>query len=217
MSYGGKRSWDSEKEMCGDFKRGNCSRGDRCRFSHGDSGGGGSRGDDRGGYGKSSWGGGGDSKRGRTEGKYDKKPCGDFQKGNCSRGDRCRFSHEDLKQTLDDDLDAYFGKEKKKSTEGDKLDDKLNNYFGKDAKSSASVKCAHPDCTLAVHSDKSVSTTFCCKACQAAGEKEPKEAPNHGKKCERVTYKADEEKKENAVEKKSETKKVEEPKGDESE
>merc|ERR1712032_387645 len=30
-------------EMCGDFKRGVCERGDRCRYSHGDMGTGGSR------------------------------------------------------------------------------------------------------------------------------------------------------------------------------
>mmetsp|Transcript_146283 Transcript_146283/g.467378 ORF Transcript_146283/g.467378 Transcript_146283/m.467378 type:complete len:166 (-) Transcript_146283:73-570(-) len=44
---GGGRGGD-DKEMCGDFKRGNCDRGDRCRYSHGDgeSRGGGGR-DDR--------------------------------------------------------------------------------------------------------------------------------------------------------------------------
>jgi len=38
---GGGGGGGGNQEMCGDFRRGNCSRGDRCRFSHGDGGGGG--------------------------------------------------------------------------------------------------------------------------------------------------------------------------------
>jgi len=200
------KSWGNEKEMCGDFKRGDCSRGDRCRFSHGDDG--------------------GDSKRAKTDGKYDKKICGDFARGDCTRGDRCKFSHEDLKKTLDDDLDAYFGKApaKKATTEEGKLDSKLDDYFAKgskEAKETVTVKCSHPDCTLAVHSDKSVSDKFCCKLCQEADQKDPKGSPAHGKRCENVTHKEkkkeEEDKKETAGEEKADDKKVEEPKGDESE
>ena len=51
--------------VCFDFQKGQCDRGDACRFSHMLGGGGG--------------GGGG--------------VCFDFQKGQCDRGDACRFSH----------------------------------------------------------------------------------------------------------------------------
>lgn len=45
--------------------------------------------------------------------------------------------------------------------------------------------CAHPHCTLAKHSDSSVSERFCCKACAACFEDDSSCAPwNHGKKCE---------------------------------
>jgi len=238
---GSKRSWESrdgggDKEMCGDFKRGDCSRGDRCRFSHGDGksggGGGGSRLDDRGKYGNSDW--------GRDKGQ---EMCGDFKRGDCTRGDRCRFSHgEDggggggksgggkgkrgkkehvSAKSLDDDLDKYFGKEPKKTTDSDKLDDKLDAYFGKDKKeepAKATVKCGHADCNLAVHSDKTVSETFCCKLCEEASKKEPRESPAHGKRCEKREHKEEEEKKD-AEEKKEEPedKKAEDKKADESE
>merc|ERR1740138_1017673 len=49
------------REMCGDFKRGDCSRGDRCRFSHGDGQGGKGQGKD---FGK-----GKDDGKGKADGK----------------------------------------------------------------------------------------------------------------------------------------------------
>ena len=33
--------------------------------------------------------------------------CGDFARGDCTRDDLCKISHEYLKKTLLDDLDAY--------------------------------------------------------------------------------------------------------------
>jgi len=57
------------KEMCGDFRRGECSRGDRCRYSHEGPGGVSTRADGR-------------------------EMCGDFKRGMCSRGDTCRYSHD---------------------------------------------------------------------------------------------------------------------------
>lgn len=57
------------KEMCGDFRRGECSRGDRCRYSHDGPGGVSTRVDGR-------------------------EICGDFKRGTCNRGDTCRYSHD---------------------------------------------------------------------------------------------------------------------------
>lgn len=56
--------------LCFDFARGECGRGDQCKFSHG----GGPRGGDR---------------SGEKPG-----PCFDFAKGRCTRGVACRFSHD---------------------------------------------------------------------------------------------------------------------------
>jgi len=61
--------------VCYAFQKGECTRGDSCRFSHTEGGGGGGGG---GGYG----GGGGGA-----------PVCYAFQKGECTRGDACRFSH----------------------------------------------------------------------------------------------------------------------------
>jgi len=63
-------------EMCGDFKRGLCTRADRCKYSHGDvavlaS----SAAAPGGGVGL------------RIE------MCGDFRRGKCERGDKCKYSH----------------------------------------------------------------------------------------------------------------------------
>jgi hypothetical protein len=52
---------------CFDFKKGNCSRGDMCRFKH--------------------------EGTGHTGG-YVKAPCFAFQSGNCDKGASCRFSHD---------------------------------------------------------------------------------------------------------------------------
>lgn len=51
-----------EKERCGDFIRGVCTRGDGCRYSHDEP---------------------------------SKPICRDFLKGHCTRGDGCKFSHEE--------------------------------------------------------------------------------------------------------------------------
>lgn len=55
--------------ICYAFERGECDRGDRCRFSHGAASG------DRGAP--------------RSKG-----VCYAFQRGECERGDQCRYSHE---------------------------------------------------------------------------------------------------------------------------
>ncbi|RYH15443.1 hypothetical protein EON65_31730 [archaeon] len=60
--------------MCFQFQRGECDRGDACRFSH-----------DTSGASAPPRGGGGDRPRG---------VCYSFQRGECTRGDGCRFSHE---------------------------------------------------------------------------------------------------------------------------
>jgi hypothetical protein len=56
--------------VCYAFQKGECTRGDACRFAHGEGGGGG--------------GGGG----------FGAPVCYAFQKGECTRGDGCRFSHD---------------------------------------------------------------------------------------------------------------------------
>jgi len=62
-----ERAWASHisknQEICGDFKQNNCTRGDRCRYSHVTTGG--------------------------NDG-----ICSNFRRGHCSRGDTCKFSHE---------------------------------------------------------------------------------------------------------------------------
>jgi cellular nucleic acid-binding protein len=73
--------------VCFKFQQGNCSFGDRCRFKHEGGGGGGGYGD---GGGYSGSGGGGYGGGGGDGG----KPCFNFQKGDCSYGDNCRFKHE---------------------------------------------------------------------------------------------------------------------------
>jgi len=80
--------------VCYDWQDGNCRRGDSCRFSHND----GRKVNQRQGYRHSSdnvanfeSGVPGDNFGGGSE----KGKCFDFQKGNCRRGDRCRFSHDE--------------------------------------------------------------------------------------------------------------------------
>jgi cleavage and polyadenylation specificity factor subunit 4 len=99
--------------VCYAFQKGECTRGDQCRFSHSEGGGGGGGG---GGFGGGGGGGGapvcyafqkGECTRGdacrfsHTEGGGGggggggaKPPCYSFQKGECTRGDDCRFSHD---------------------------------------------------------------------------------------------------------------------------
>eukprot|EP01035_Chromulina_nebulosa_P027338 gene27338-35948_t len=96
--------------VCYAFQSGNCDRGSQCRFSHEGGGGGGGgwsrgggRGGDRGGYGdrgdrdrggRGGRGGGGYGDRdGGGRGGGGGGVCYAFQKGDCTRGSACRFSH----------------------------------------------------------------------------------------------------------------------------
>lgn len=88
-SFGGG-SFGRGQGACYAFQRGECDRGDSCRFSHEESTGNGdanrnSRGSDFG------WG----SSRGSDGGAYSRtKVCFAFQRGECDRGESCRFAHE---------------------------------------------------------------------------------------------------------------------------
>eukprot|EP00928_Gymnodinium_smaydae_P070603 TRINITY_DN5440_c0_g1_i1.p1 TRINITY_DN5440_c0_g1~~TRINITY_DN5440_c0_g1_i1.p1 ORF type:complete len:169 (-),score=44.60 TRINITY_DN5440_c0_g1_i1:207-713(-) len=90
---GGKGGGKSKgPQVCRQFQAGNCSFGDSCRFAHVDGGFGGY--DDMGGFG--GFGGKkGGGKKGGGKGKFDGSPpvCRQFQAGNCSFGDNCRFQH----------------------------------------------------------------------------------------------------------------------------
>ena len=99
--------------VCYAFQKGDCSRGSACRFSHeGGGGGGGGYGggrdrggrddrgsrDDRGGSRGGGYGGGGDRRGGGGYGGREERSggggvCYAFQKGECTRGSGCRFSH----------------------------------------------------------------------------------------------------------------------------
>ena len=67
-SYGASRT-SSASGTCYAFQRGECDRGDACRFSHEAVG---------------------DAPASFSSGP---KPCFQFQKGNCDRGDTCKYSH----------------------------------------------------------------------------------------------------------------------------
>ncbi|CAE8635667.1 unnamed protein product, partial [Polarella glacialis] len=69
-------------QPCHDFQKGDCSRGDRCRFSHGDEV-----------FGRPT---GSFSNAGAWEAPRDVKMCGDFLKGICNRSNGCKFSHEEV-------------------------------------------------------------------------------------------------------------------------
>ena len=84
------------KGACYAFQRGECTRGDSCRFAHVGGGGGGGSGRGRGrGRGRGSSGGRGRGRGGGRGGGGDRPrgECFDFKKGNCTRGAACRFSH----------------------------------------------------------------------------------------------------------------------------
>lgn len=100
------------REICGDFKRGMCTRGDTCKYSHNVAGGTSATGavqqQQPGGFGREEC---ADYKRGlcnrgatcryvHVEGfagggfNIGKEECGDFKRGVCFRGERCRYSHD---------------------------------------------------------------------------------------------------------------------------
>ena len=97
--YGGDRGFSSGGGggVCYAYQKGDCTRGSACRFSHdgGSGGGGGGRGGSFGGRGGGRGGGfggrGGDRDGGRGGGGGG--VCYAYQKGECTRGSGCRFSH----------------------------------------------------------------------------------------------------------------------------
>lgn len=48
-----------------------------------------------------------------------------------------------------------------------------------------SLRCSHPDCRFAVHTNPSVSASFCCGLCSSAFLEKPQAKPKHGTRCER--------------------------------
>lgn len=110
-----------DRPACGDFKSGKCSRGQGCRFSHGQGGGSSSMmpmmmsafAGKGGGGGRGSTNECGDHKMGKcnrgdgckfSHGAEDKRfapDCGDFKRGICSRGDSCKFRHETRTECAD--------------------------------------------------------------------------------------------------------------------
>mmetsp|Transcript_46839 Transcript_46839/g.111453 ORF Transcript_46839/g.111453 Transcript_46839/m.111453 type:complete len:321 (-) Transcript_46839:127-1089(-) len=62
---------------------------------------------------------------------------------------------------------------------------KSKNNEGSSAWSDRTLRCKHPLCSFAVHSDTKVSWDYCCKACQQSFDADPKAEPNHGKLCEK--------------------------------
>jgi hypothetical protein len=124
--------------VCYAFQKGECTRGDSCRFSHTEGGGSG------GGYGGRGGGGApvcyafqkGECTRGdacrfsHTEGgggggggfgasPRSSAPCYAFQKGECSRGDSCRFSHDPNAQAPQRSSQPCYAFQKGECSRGD--------------------------------------------------------------------------------------------------
>lgn len=80
--YSGGRGYQTgSMEPCGDWRRGNCRFGERCRFTH----------EGRaGGQQTQSWNQNADPARDAP-----RELCGDYKRGVCDRGERCRYSHGD--------------------------------------------------------------------------------------------------------------------------
>ena len=85
--------------VCFAFQKGECTRGDACRFSHTEGGGGGG-----GGFGASP---------------RSSAPCYAFQKGECSRGDSCRFSHDPNAQAPQRSSQPCYAFQKGECSRGD--------------------------------------------------------------------------------------------------
>jgi hypothetical protein len=91
------------RKPCHAFQRGNCMYGADCRYSHDEAGGaGGYPGGFNGGYPMGAYGGGMDQNYGggfgggphRRQQPRSRNPCFAFQRGNCTYGDSCRYSHD---------------------------------------------------------------------------------------------------------------------------
>ena len=82
---GSKR--ERSDNMCHDFQKGKCNRGSGCRFQHG-----GAPSPQQQQQQRQRGGGGGDGGAGGTL--QSDRPCFDFQKGSCTRGAACKFSHD---------------------------------------------------------------------------------------------------------------------------
>jgi len=118
-SFGGSGTFQSgggfgggrKRGICFDWQKGDCQRGDQCRFAHEGTGGSGYSGSGGGGYGGGCGGGyssgGGGGYGGGCSGGYggggaygsggrSRGVCFDWQKGRCQRGDQCRFAHEEV-------------------------------------------------------------------------------------------------------------------------
>jgi len=86
----------SGKPVCYAYQRGECTRGDACRFAHEEGGGGDSRPPSRG-----------------------APICYAFQRGECDRGDSCRFSHDANASTPQKSSAPCYAFQKGECTRGD--------------------------------------------------------------------------------------------------
>jgi RNA-binding motif X-linked protein 2 len=92
--------------VCFAFQKGQCDRGDACRFSHTEA--------KEGDAAASSW---------------SKPPCFAFQKGECWRGDDCRFSHEAEGEKKEEKAEEEVDEKKRKfdGSDSDAEDDKKDD------------------------------------------------------------------------------------------